>query len=552
MAAGNHFKSQRETTSVENLLAGTEDETLEFKEAKQSYPFDKLAKYCCAIANSGGGKLVLGVTDRRPRSVVGTQAFSQLEEARRSLTERIPLMITVREEAVDGKRVLVFNIPARPVGMPLQYRGIYWSRVADSLVPMSPNELRQVFGEAAYDFSAEVCPGATVDSLDVVCIETFRKRWQRKSRNSRIRSLSRSQLLRDADLLSDAGLTYAALILFGKRDAIRQFLAQAEVVFEYRSSDVSGPAQQRVEYPSGFFAYYEKLWETVNLRNDLQHYQEGLFVFDIPTLEERSVREVLLNAVSHRDYQLGGSIFVRQYPRRLTVESPGGLPAGITIENILDRQLPRNRRIAEAFARCGLVERSGQGMNLMFERSIQQGKGRPDFTGTDDFHVSVTLQGDVRDVRFLQFMQQIGRERLVAFNTHDFLALDYVHQERKVPAYLRDSLRKLTEMGVIERVGRGRGTRYLLSRRFYADIRKPGVYTRKKGLDRRTNRQLLLKHIEDNARDGSTMSDFQQVLPGCTRGQIRSLLRDLKLSGAVRVSGRTRGAKWYPGDTDCA
>jgi ATP-dependent DNA helicase RecG len=115
------------------------------------------------------------------------------------------------------------------------------------------------------------------------------------------------------------------------------------------------------------------------LRNDKQDFQEGLFVNPIATFSERPVREAILNAVSHRDYQLGGSIFIRQYPRRLEIDSPGGLPFGITLENILDRQNPRNRRVAEIFTRCGLVERSGQGMNLIYEELIKQSKPAPDF-----------------------------------------------------------------------------------------------------------------------------------------------------------------------------
>jgi predicted HTH transcriptional regulator len=76
----------------------------------------------------------------------------------------------------------------------------------------------------------------------------------------------------------------------------------------------------------------------INIRNENQHFQSGLFVLDVPTFDEQSVREAILNAVSHRDYQLGGSVFVRQYPRKLTIESPGGFPFGITEENILDRE----------------------------------------------------------------------------------------------------------------------------------------------------------------------------------------------------------------------
>ena len=79
------------------------------------------------------------------------------------------------------------------------------------------------------------------------------------------------------------------------------------------------------------------------------------------------------------DYRLGGSVFVRQYAQRLEIVSPGGFPPGIGPENIIDQQNPRNRRIAEALVRVGLVERSGQGLNIMVETAIRQGKPLPNF-----------------------------------------------------------------------------------------------------------------------------------------------------------------------------
>lgn len=162
------------------------------------------------------------------------------------------------------------------------------------------------------------------------------------------------------------------------------------------------------------------MWELINLRNDKQHYQEGFFVYDIPTFNERVVREAILNAVSHRNYQMGGSVFIRQYQDRLVVESPGGFPNGITIENILDRQSPRNRRIAEILALCGLVERSGQGMNLMYEWSIKEAKQLPDFTGTDQDFVKLTLNGMVLDEKMLSLINRIGDERMESLTTGDF------------------------------------------------------------------------------------------------------------------------------------
>lgn len=214
-------------------------------------------------------------------------------------------------------------------------------------------------------------------------------------------SLSVDQLLRDCEAITNDRITYVALVLFGKRESLGKHLPQAEIVFEYRSSEASGPASQREEFRVGFFSSYNRLWELINLRNDKQHYQDGFFVYDIPTFNEQVVREAILNAVSHRNYQMGGSVFIRQYQGRLVVESPGGFPNGISLESILDRQLPRNRRIAEILALCGLVERSGQGMNLIYELSIKEAKQLPDFTGTDEDFVSITLNGLVLDTKML-------------------------------------------------------------------------------------------------------------------------------------------------------
>ena len=247
-------------------MLAQEGEHFEFKEAKNRFHFEDLAKYCCALANEGGGKVILGASDRRPRKIVGTRAFQQPEDTRRSLMERIPLRLQVQEIAHPDGRVLVFDVPARPVGVAIKYDGIYWSREADSLVPMAEDKLRGIFAESGRDFSADVCPGAGLEHLDATAIENFRRRWIDKSNNDALNSLTHEQLLRDAEVVLDGGVTYAALILFGTRSALGKFLAQAEIVFEYRSSETAGPAQQRKEYRQGFFAFYDDVWGLINLK----------------------------------------------------------------------------------------------------------------------------------------------------------------------------------------------------------------------------------------------------------------------------------------------
>jgi ATP-dependent DNA helicase RecG len=527
------------------LNAG-EDEHLEFKEAKNRYDFEELVKYCVALANEGGGTMILGVTDQRPRRIVGSQAFSDLERTKAGLIDRLRLRIDAAAIQHPDGRVVVFRVPARPVGMPIQYRGAYWMRGGEDLIPMTPDLLKRIFDEVGPDFSAEICPGATLADLDPAAIGHFRAMWQRKSGNKTLEAIPVEQLLTDAELIMRDGVTYAALVLFGTRQALGRYLGQAEIVFEYRSSDVTGPAAQRAEYRQGFFLFQDEIWQKINLRNDKQYFQHGFVILDVPTFNEAAVREAILNAVSHRDYRLSGSIFVRQYPRRLEIVSPGGLPPGITLENILWRQAPRNRRIAEAFARCGLVERAGQGMNRIFEECIRESKPQPDFRGSDEYQVALTLHGEIQDPQFLRFLEQIGQERLTAFVTQDFLLLDLVHREQPIPNLLRDRLPFLINQGLIERTGRGRGVRYILSRELYAFLGQKGVYTRQRGLDRETNKALLMKHIQDNAAVGSQLHELRQVLPALSRMQIQALLRELLSEGRVCLVGRTSAARWYP------
>lgn len=528
------------------LLESPEGSRVEFKEAKGGFHFDELVKYCVALANEGGGQVVLGVTDRRPRQVVGTKAFPEPGRTEAGLFERLRHRVVVEEYWHEGRRVMIFHVPSRLPGTAWQDRGTYWMRAGDALVPMSDERLRQIHQETGPDFSAETCPGASISDLDPNALALFRILWDRKSPGQGIASRPFDRLLADAELVVGGRLTYAALIMLGTRKALGRFLPQAEVIFEYRPNDAPGPAAERLEFRQGFLPVLDQVWQAINRRNDLQHFQQGLFVWDVPTFDERAVREVLLNAVSHRDYRHGGSVFVRQYPRRIEVVSPGGFPPGINEQNLLWEQNPRNRRIAEVLGKCGLVERAGQGFDLIYRACIQQGKPLPDFSRTSEHSVWVTLHGQVQDPEFLRFLEAIGSERLATFATEDFLVLDLVHRGQPLPEYLRPRLEPLLDQGVIERIGRGRGVRYLLSRRFYRFLGQPGVYTRRRGLDRETNKALLLKHIQDSAAVGATLAELQEVLPGLSRFQIQTLLRELKREGRIRVVGVTKGARWFP------
>ena len=532
----------REYNIVEELLNAPEGEHFEFKEAKTRFDSNEAARYCCALSNCGGGKLVLGITDKRPRKVVGSKAFDQPERTRKGLMDKLRISVDFELLEHDDKRILVFDVASRPAGLPIQVNGIAWWRDGDSLVPMPEDVRRKIYEETGFDFSGSICAGASLKDLDENAISTFRATWTEKRNNKRIKNLATEQLLMDCEAITDEGVTYAALALFGKRASLGKYLPQAEIIFEYRSSDASGPAGQREEFRVGFFAYYDRIWELINLRNDKQHYQEGFHVFDIPTFNERVAREAILNAVSHRNYQLGGSIFVRQYRDRLVVESPGGLPTGITLDNILYRQSPRNRRIAEILALCGLVERSGQGMNLIYELCVKEAKSLPDFSGTDSNFVNITLSGLIIDKKMLSLINRIGNDNFEAMTTDDFLLINALFYEQKLSDNLRARVKRLIDTGIVERAGRGK---YMLSRKLYEAIGKSGVHTRIAGLDHDTNKELILKHIRKNGDRGTPFKEFEQVLPSHSRNQIKVLIRELQQSDSIYIVGKTSAARWF-------
>ena len=533
---------------LNELLAQPESEHLEFKKATNTFHLDDVYSYTVALANELGGKLILGVDDTVPRKVVGTRAFAgELEKLKQQILQKVQVRVDVVELQHPLGRVVVFDVPARPRGRPVHVEGRYLMRSGESLVAMGIDQIQAILNEGGPDYSAEICRSATWDDLDTEAIDEFRRRWLKKSGNSALKDVNRVQLLADAELAFGEQITYAALILFGKRLSLGRLLGQAEVIFEYRANDLTGPAQHRVEFRQGFFSFYDKLWDLIELRNTVQHYQDGLFIWDIKTFNEGAIREAILNAVSHRDYRSGESAFVRQYPERIEITSPGGFPEGVTVENILWKQNPRNRRVADILAKCGLVERSGQGMNRIFESCIRESKGDPDFRNTDKWNVCLTLHGTIQQPEFLRVLEKIGDERLRSFSTEDFIVIQAVYTGTVLSDRLEPVARRLLEEGLIEKVPHSKDNPWILARKLFSAIGKAGVHTRKVGLDRETHKALLLAHTKKTSQQGSPLKELRQVVPYLDRGAVQTLLRELREEEKIHSHGNTNAGLWYPG-----
>ena len=163
-------------TTIEELLNAKEGEHYQFKEAKTRFDSGEAARCCCALANCGGGKLVLGITDKRPREVVGSKAFEQPERTRKGLIDELKVMVDFQIYSHDGKRVLVFDVASRPLGLPVLVDGIAWWYEGDSLIPMPEEIRRRIYSETGFDFSGSICSFAKLDDLDDSAIEVFREK----------------------------------------------------------------------------------------------------------------------------------------------------------------------------------------------------------------------------------------------------------------------------------------------------------------------------------------------------------------------------------------
>ena len=533
-------------TELENLVGEGEGAHVEFKETTGQRV--EACRTLCAFLNGQGGTVVFGVT--RKGRVTG-QIVS--DETKRALADALYEFepgtdIPVEYVDVDKTHKAIVCRVSTGARRPFVYDGKPYKRIESTTIRMPQEEYESLLKERMAnamedDFSAKTCSGLKMQDLDVEAIDVFRNLWAMKSGLNRVKNISTDQLLRDCGAMKRSGeLTYAALILFGSSAALREELPAAECVFEYRAHEASGPADDRRSFRDAFFRVYDALWNQINLRNTRQHYQDGLLVMDIPLFNERVVREALLNAITHRNYRMQGYVLIRQYPELLRIENPGGFPPGVTRDTVLDCSAPRNRLLAEIFERAGLVERAGQGVNLMFELSVREAKTLPDYSRSDAMNVRLDINGLLIDPALLKMIQSIEERTLAQFSTEDFLVLYGLAKGRRPTKSLALRIPRLMKFGLVEKVERGH---YVLSRRYYVQKGEPGTHTRKVGLVAEECKALIVKHVRLSNGRGAPSADFIQMLQGTPERRVRYFLSQLRKENVLRVVGHGSGARWY-------
>ena len=533
-------------------LRETEDR-VEFKEAKRDFNFAGgshadpkerrkcVLGYVVALANEGGGYLVFGVKEKSPNEVVGTSyEEGKLGALSDEIYKRLEIRIEIEELFENDKRVLVFKIPSRPPGTTLKLEGVPLMRIGDSLRVMSDSEVFRILSERAPDFSATVCEGLTFDDLDPEAIALMKAGYAKKQKNPAFETLPDLQVLNDLGLIESGKYNYAALILLGTRKALRRYLPNAEVIIEYRLDHSMIPYTARKEFQESLFTVLDKIWGYVNqpASNPLLHVQHKFKILDIPAFNREVIREAVLNAIGHRQWNDLSSVVVKQYPDSINIINAGGFPSGVSKDNILTvSSKPRNKRVMEVLEKTGEVERSGQGVDKMFYICLMEGKPLPDYSQTDDYQVDLCLRARIVDEAFYIFVNEMQHRRKDKLNVFDLLTLDRVRQGISTDLF-EESVEKLQREGLIKSSSAA-DKKYVLGDLYYEITRQP-AYIKEYRL---RDLQIVAGCFEK--KEEVSMKNFVDAFSNLlTREQIRYLVSKLEDDKLIERKGGGRSIRY--------
>jgi ATP-dependent DNA helicase RecG len=520
---------------------------VEFKEAAKQYAYNSSRRsvlgYVTALANEGGGMLILGVRENRalPHSIIGSAAWQGQEG---KLEEDIyrDLRIRVRMEVLEygGKRVLIIHVPRRPIAKLLKFQDVPLMRVGEDLVLMSDDRVYEILSEQEPDYSAKICLGLSMGDLDSVAINQMKEAYASKQRNPSFASLSTEQVLTDLKLLESGRLNYAALLLLGQRAAIDKLLPHAKIIWEFRYAEGQITSDFREVVYDPLFIGIDRIWELINRQNANVPITSTAYIFPVLAFNESVIREAVLNAIAHRDYAIGSEVVIKQYPKKIIIMNPGGFPKGVTVDNLLSvSSTPRSRLMAEVLEKTGLVERSGQGVDKIFSLTLSEGKPEPDYRDSNLYQVALKLDGNIIDKAFYSFIgiKQRQRDPLHQLGVEEIIALYKVKQG--LFAQVRDEvLKTLDRQGLIAKAGGG-SQRYVLS----------DPYPTLADQEQRIGNRYVVAEVDQFLMAIQAKSlrigELETFLVGSlNRNQIKYLVNKLFEDNLIAVDGVSRGTRY--------
>lgn len=546
------------------LIAVGESFTVEFKgESRQRISDDELVEACVCLANGSGGTLFVGVEDdgritgSQPRHEAGRTDPDRLRALIANRTQP-SLRSTVEIVEVDGCDVVVIVVDDEPrvVGTTsARYlRRALGPDGRPSCVPYHLHEMQaHEIGRGAVDYADIHVPGATWDDLDPIEFERLR-RVIRETRtgDAALAELSDLEIAKALGVVDANGdvraIRAGALLLFGREESIGRFVPTHEVAFQVQTG-LAVEVNEFFRWP--LLRVAEELAVRFRARNPEEEIELGLIRVGIPTYPEASFREALANALVHRDYTRLGAVHMQIREESFEISNPGGFPAGMRLDNLLVAPpRPRNPKLADAFKRAGLVDRTGRGINRIFEGQLRYGRQLPDYGRSTSEDVIVVLPGGPANLavtRYVLEQAQAGHQ----LSLEALLVVNELVRERRVTTAraaellqrgedeTRGLLNRLVDQGTLEARGEARGRTYHLSAAAYRALGEEAAYVRAHGFEPLQQEQMIVNYVDAHARiTRSQAAELCQIAPR----QARAVLKRLVDRGELRLRGSRRTA----------
>jgi ATP-dependent DNA helicase RecG len=544
---------------ISNLLIAGESLTVEFKSDVKGLSDRDLVAAVVAMANTEGGLILVGVED--DGNVTGVQSSHQDTAGLVALiANRTSPSVAVRADVVDwgGRKILRIQTPkSRGIvstsdGLLVRRRLMASGR--PEAVPFYPHEFMQhQSAMGLIDPSATPLTSLSVEDLNPLERQRLRESIRRYGGDTSLLPLSDEEMDGALGLVTTVeGVrhpTVAGLLMLGREEILRQHLPAHEIAFQVlEGTDVR--ANEFFRKP--LLQTFEEVELLFKARINEQEIQVGLFRVPIPNYDRRAFREAFINALVHRDYSRLGAVHVRLDDDGLMLSSPGGFVEGITLQNLLV-VAPRSRNplLADVVKRIGLAERTGRGIDRIYEGMLRYGRPTPDFAMSDATSVVLILQKSDADTGFLEMILRQEEHTGNAMPIDSLIILSRLRHERrlttadlisdtqKTEQATRTALEKLVEAGLVEAHGTGRGRTYTLSAKVYRRVGQKAAYVRQAGFDSIQQTQMVLSYIDKH---GSIKRSETAELCRISNDQAHRLLKHMKRNGTIVQNGQAKGS----------
>ena len=534
---------------LQRLLTGSgESEVVEFKEAKSNYDFDKLGRYFSALSNEANLKglsaawLVFGVNDRQ--QVVGTrfrETPKQLQSLKMEVADKVSQRLTFIEIHTvqhPSGRVLLFEIPAAPQGLPVGWEGHYYGRDGESLGPLSLEEIERIRRQnRLQDWSAGLCPGACLADLSEEAIALARREFATKHPKlaAELTDWTDETFLNKAKVTIQGQITRTAILLLGKPEAAH-WVNPASPTLSWILKDRDGFERDYQHFSCPLLVSADEVYRKI--RNLKYRYmsESSLFPEEVDQYDPFIIREALNNAIAHQDYELGGKVSVVEFEDgRLCFSNPGDFIPG-SVEQVIQADAPetryRNRFLTDAMVNLNMIDTIGSGIRKMFLIQKNRFFPLPEYQ-LERNRVQVTITGRVLDMSYARKLAELPNLSL-----EDILLLDRV-QKRK-PLTDAQSLH-LKAQGLIE----GRKPNFHISAQVARHSDDLAQYIRNRGIDDTHYKRLICELIQKSGSakridiDKLLVDKLPEVLDRQQKAnKIKNLLQALKIQGVIEVKGK--------------